>query len=85
MPEGYEISQLPRPGMLTFVGKLVSWEEAMGVERQDLRPGMEKFSAPEGSRLVLTRPGEAPYYFAIPTRSLAYNIEFAQPLTTLPM
>lgn len=77
MPQDYAICHVPHPGVFTFGGKLVSWEESTGVV--NLRPGMEKFSAPEGSRLVLARPGKEHFYFQLPARPVAQNVVFALP------
>ncbi|GBE85454.1 hypothetical protein SCP_0706410 [Sparassis crispa] len=82
-PDGYEISPVSHPGVYTFGGKLVSRETAMRVGRQSLRPGAEKYSTPEGSRLVLTRAGESPFQFEIPFRPVQHQVEFAQPLAVL--
>ena len=51
-PDGYVISYYPHLGVFTFSKELVSWETATGVDR--ISAGMEKYNAPEGSRLALT-------------------------------
>ncbi|KAL4079249.1 hypothetical protein J3A83DRAFT_4085557, partial [Scleroderma citrinum] len=81
-PDGYVISYCPHPGVYSFKGKLVSWETAMKVDR--VPAGMEKYSAPEGSRLVLTCPGKEPYYFEIPRRPFLPRVVFAQPQLGIP-
>ncbi|KAL6300692.1 hypothetical protein BKA93DRAFT_707929, partial [Sparassis latifolia] len=67
-PDGYEISPVSHPGVYAFGGKLVSWETAMRVGRRSLRPGAWKYSAPEGSRLVLTRAGGSMWTRSAPSR-----------------
>lgn len=81
-PDNYKISQLPVPaipGTMMFGGQVQPWEISFGINREDIRPGEEKYSAPEGSRLVLLRDGEEPFYFKIPTRELEVpGIVFAE-------
>jgi len=81
-PDGYVISYHPHPGVFTFSRELVSWEAAAGIDR--ISAGMEKYSAPEGSQLVLMRPGKVPYYFQIPRRPSGNGIEFVQPQASVP-
>jgi len=59
-PNGYVISYYPHPGVFTFSGGLVSWETAAGMDR--ISADMEKYSTPEGSQLVRTRPGKLADY-----------------------
>ncbi|KIY51938.1 hypothetical protein FISHEDRAFT_56394 [Fistulina hepatica ATCC 64428] len=82
-PDGYKISHVPHPGVFTFGGALVSWETAMHMDCQRVPQGTEKYSTPEGSRLMLIRPGEEPFYFQIPLRAVQ-QVEFAQPVAVLP-
>lgn len=83
-PDRYEIVHVPRPGVFTFGGKLVSWEKALGKD-QHMPAGTEKYSVPEGSRLVLVRPGEDPFYFQVPLRpAQQQRVEYAQPVAALP-
>ena len=77
-PYGYVISSYPTPGVPAYPGELVSWEIAWGWERDRIPAGLEKYSAMEGSRLVLTRPGKMPYYFEIPRRPSGDGLVFAQ-------
>ncbi|KIM54672.1 hypothetical protein SCLCIDRAFT_1152246 [Scleroderma citrinum Foug A] len=81
-PNGYVISCYPQPGVFTSTGNLVSWETAAGL--CEISPGMEKYSAHEGSRLVLTHPGKTPYYFKIPCRSSGHEVVFVQPRAGIP-
>jgi len=81
-PRHFAISHALNPGVFTFGGKLVSWEEAMKVGR--LNDGQEKYSAPEGASLVLTRPSEPPFYFQLPIRSVPQTVVYAQPSASLP-
>ncbi|OBZ68526.1 hypothetical protein A0H81_11458 [Grifola frondosa] len=69
-PDGFDIYPvgMSGPGFLAFNGPLISWEEAMRVEHQHLRPGAEKFSAPEGSHLALRRHGHPDLVFEVPLR-----------------
>jgi len=82
-PNGYAISYyLPS---VSSSRELVSWEAAA---RMDPIPaGTEKYSAAEGSRLVLTRPGKMPYYFQIPRRPSVHGyggVVFVQPQAGVP-
>lgn len=78
-PHNYKIVQIPVPGAMTFGGQLQPWEISFGINREDIRPGEEKYSVPEGSRLALLRDGEEPFYFRIPTRALEVpGIVFAE-------
>ena len=61
-------------GMFAFSKELVSWETAVGLDR--IPAGTEKYSTPEGSRLVLSRPGKMPYYFEIPPRLSGHGVVF---------
>jgi len=81
-PEGFKISHVPIPGVFMFGGPLISWEAAMKVKH--LNDGAEKYSVPEGSSLVLTRPGEEPFYFQLPVRSVPQTVVYAQPSGSLP-
>jgi len=81
-PKDFTISHAPNPGVFTFGDQLVSWEVAMKVKH--LNDGAEKYSAPEGSSLVLTRPDEEPFYFRLPVRSVPQTMVYAQPSTSLP-
>ncbi|KAI6106666.1 ubiquitin-related domain-containing protein [Pisolithus croceorrhizus] len=62
-PEGFELWGVRRPGTYSYGGQIKSWEAAFGLS--DILPGEEKYSAPEGSRIVLRRPGEDPFYFQL--------------------
>lgn len=83
-PDDYTIVNVPIPGAFTFGGQLVSCETAYGVKRDELRPGAEKYSVPEGSRLAVIRRGQEPFYFQIPTRSIE-GIAFAGPRPAIPL
>lgn len=81
-PKGFSISHVSNPGVFTFGDRLVSWEAAMKVKH--LNDGEEKYSAPEGSSLVLTRPHEQPFYFQLPVRSVPQAVVYARPSAFLP-
>lgn len=81
LPQGYKFCGAPNPGVYTTGGagsELISWERAWKVHQDEIRPGQERFTSPEGSHLALVRPGEPPFYFALPKRAMK-GIVFAQP------
>ncbi|KAF8548882.1 hypothetical protein OG21DRAFT_1448613 [Imleria badia] len=78
-PNGFIITPLPQPGNIPFEKKLKSWKEAMQVA--NIIEGLEKYSAPEGMRLMLTYPEEAPFYFQIPSKPA---MGFAQAQASVP-
>ncbi|ETW75135.1 hypothetical protein HETIRDRAFT_455821 [Heterobasidion irregulare TC 32-1] len=83
-PDRYEIVHVPHPGVFTFRGRLVSWEKALGKD-QHMPPGTDRYSVPEGSQLVVVRPGEDPFYFQVPLRpAQQQRVEYAQPVAALP-
>ncbi|KAI6118389.1 hypothetical protein F5141DRAFT_999961, partial [Pisolithus sp. B1] len=74
-PEGFELWGVRRPGTYSYGGQIKSWEAAFGLS--DILPGEEKYSAPEGSRIVLRRPGEDPFYFQVPEMPAENGAPFA--------
>jgi len=87
MPSEYSLVHVPHPGVYTFGGrggKLVSWEESWGIARKEVKPGLERFTVPEGARLMLVRPNHNPFYFQIPTRAGVVG-QYAQPQAHLPV
>ncbi|KAF8548874.1 hypothetical protein OG21DRAFT_1422293, partial [Imleria badia] len=75
-PEGFKIMHLPQPSMFPYKGRLPSWEESMRAPRT--QDGLEKYSAPEGMKLMLTYPRNDSLYFQIPSRP-AMGFSQAQP------
>jgi len=69
-PEGYEVYNVNNPSGLAPYGRLLSWERTEDRNRIP-RPGFEKYSALEGSRIMIRRPCEEPCFFRIPTRPTA--------------
>ncbi len=51
--------------------RLHSLESAFGYSLKDIAPGEEKFVLTDGMTCVLTRPGQKPVRFTVPTRSHA--------------
>lgn len=77
-PAGYTIED-------STGGTQMTWEAAF--EWTASAPsGSQKYSAPEGTHLVLRRPGEAPLHFRIPVRPRApvQYVAFAPLESTLP-
>lgn len=73
LPPDWEFwpSEANVPGVFFGAGPIHSWEVAAGVDRSDMKPGAEKWCAPEGSNVSLHRkdmPGDG-FTFAIPTRT----------------
>lgn len=70
-PDGWVIyiSPLaPNTKSLVFSGHVKSWEENWGYKKQEINPGEERFSLPEGVICQLVRPDEPNLYFETPTR-----------------
>ncbi|KIO00702.1 hypothetical protein M404DRAFT_1003715 [Pisolithus tinctorius Marx 270] len=82
-PDDYKIWHIPYPGQLTYGEHLVSWEAAMHVTTVPV--GEEKYSAQEGSWLVLTRSNATPLGFQIPFRPRSMvRMDFAEPHAAIP-
>lgn len=77
-PAAWKIDSVKTPGSFNLGGQITPWERAFGISPRDTPPGEERYSVPEGSRLVLIRDGHEPLYFQIPTR-VHGNITFLQP------
>jgi len=82
-PDDFEFWHVSSPscGM-----KLCSLQKVFGVPAWRIRPGDEKYTVLEGSRIVLVRPGNVPFYFEIPSRPMETGgVPFPQPQATLPV
>ncbi|KAF8555961.1 hypothetical protein OG21DRAFT_1564282, partial [Imleria badia] len=76
-PVDFELWDIPRPGVFSYGGKLISWEAAF--HNEYIPAGEEKYSVPEGSHIALKRPGEETFLFQIPF----YSTMFACPQAAL--
>ena len=57
------------PALSTNLMRVLSLEEKMGVRREDIRPGEERYILIEGQECVLRRSGKRDVSFTVPTRS----------------
>ncbi|KAI9570154.1 Dopey, N-terminal-domain-containing protein [Boletus coccyginus] len=84
-PDDFEFRHISRPdgpgGM-----KLLSLRKVFDVPACHIQPGNETYVVLEGSRIVLVRPGKAPFYFEIPSMPMETGgVPFPQPQATLPV
>ncbi|KIK60352.1 hypothetical protein GYMLUDRAFT_73815 [Collybiopsis luxurians FD-317 M1] len=80
-PRGWKLYPAPRPGVFPLNDShsaLVSWEESWGIQTENIPAGEERFSIFQGSWCALARPGEEPFWFAVPLR---HPPNFPQPTT----
>jgi len=81
-PEGFDVYNVDNPGGLAPYGRLLSWERAYDRNKTP-RPGFEKYSALEGSRIMIKRPYEEPCFFRIPIMPTVGE-DNIQPVLALP-
>lgn len=73
----------PNTMSLIFGGEVKSWEANNGIERDDIKPGEERFSVPEGVTCSLVRPEcQQPFWFTTPRRAHDIpNIHIEEPIS----